>query len=145
MTKERDWLSCAGSPVTSICCDMWRTGSNTITYPSGNWSDATASRTKDVPGHIENAESRAVQKSRNYILLVEFVLGGKGEDVDTRKLAVRSVLDELFDGTHRFRFRRFSQSLEESVGFDGKFHGTIGLLSVTQLPCGYEKRNASDR
>src|SRR6266480_2164517 len=42
MTKESDWLSRAGSPVTSICCDMWRTGSNTITYPSGNWNESTA-------------------------------------------------------------------------------------------------------
>ena len=39
-----------------------------------------------------------MQKSRNYILLIEFVLGGKRESVDTGKLAVRPVLDELFNG-----------------------------------------------
>ncbi len=75
-----------------------------------------------------------MQKSRNYILLVKLVLGGKGEGVDTAKLAVRPVLDELFDGTDRFRLRRLSQSREESVGFAGKFHGTIGLVTVTVYP-----------
>jgi len=59
------------------------------------------------------------------------VLGGKGEGVDTAKVAVRPVLDELFDGTHRFWLRRLSQSIEESVGFAGKFHGTVELITVT--------------
>jgi hypothetical protein len=77
-----------------------------------------------------------VQKSRNHIFLVELVAGGKGEGVDTAKLAVRPVLDELFDRTHWFRLCRFSQSSEESVGFDGTFHGNNGLITVTQLPCG---------
>jgi hypothetical protein len=93
--------------------------------------DATATGTEDVPGHIENAESRAVQKSRNYILLIELVLGGKGEGVDTAKLAVGPVLDELFDRTHRFRLRRLSQRIEESVGFAGTFHGTFGSITGT--------------
>ncbi len=72
-----------------------------------------------------------MQQSCNYILLIEFLLGGKGEGVDTAKLAVGSVLDELFDGTHRFRLRRLSQSIEESVSFAGKFHCTFGLITVT--------------
>jgi hypothetical protein len=29
-----------------------------------------------------------------------------------------------------------SQSIEKGVGFDGTFHGNIGLITVTQLPCG---------
>ena len=64
-----------------------------------------------------------MQKSRNYIFFIELVPGGKGEGVDTAKLAIRRVLDQLFDRTHRFRLRRFSQSIEERVGFAGKFHG----------------------
>ena len=75
-----------------------------------------------------------MEKSRNYILLVELVLGGEREGVNTAKLAVRPVLDELFDGTHRFWLRRLSQSIEESVGFAGKFHGTVGLVTVTVYP-----------
>src|SRR5881275_516477 len=55
----------------------------------------------------------------------------KGEGVDTAKVAVRPVLDELFDGTHRFWLRRLSQGIEESVGFAGKFHGTVELITVT--------------
>src|SRR5205823_14209839 len=89
--------------------------------------DATASGTKDVPRHIENAESRGVQKSRNYILLIELVLGGKGEGVNAAKLAVGSVLDEVFDRAHRLRLRRLSQSSEEAFGFSGNFHVVIGI------------------
>ena len=83
-----------------------------------------------------------MQKSRNYILLIELVLGGKGEGVDTAKLAVGPVLDELFDRTHRFRLRRLSQTIEECVGFDGTFHGTLESITVT-LWLG--KQKASDR
>src|SRR5207244_11025049 len=63
----------------------------------------------DVPRHIENAESRAVQKSRNHIFLIELVPGGKGEGVDTAEITVRRILDKLFDRAYRLRFRRLSQ------------------------------------
>ena len=63
-----------------------------------------------------------MQKSPNHIVLIEPVPGSKGEGVDTAKLAIRRVLDELFDRTHRFRLRGFSQSIEEILGFGGKFH-----------------------
>src|SRR4030095_7156172 len=59
--------------------------------------NAAASGTKDVPRHIETAESRAVKKSRQHIILIEPVPGGKGESIDAAKLAVRRVVDELFD------------------------------------------------
>ena len=85
--------------------------------------NAAASGTKDVPRHIENAESRAVQKSRKHIILIEPVPGGKGEGVDAAKLAVRRVVDELFDCTHRFRLCRLPQSTEEILSVGGKFHG----------------------
>jgi hypothetical protein len=85
--------------------------------------NAAASGTKDVPRHIEKAESRAVQESANHIVLIEPVPGGKGEGVDTAKLAIRRVVDELFDRTHRFRLRRLSQSTKEILSFGGKFHG----------------------
>src|SRR6185312_7548146 len=39
------------------------------------------------------------------------------------KLAIRRVLDELFDRTHRFQLGRVSQSTEEILSFGGKFHG----------------------
>ena len=68
-----------------------------------------------------------MQKSRNYILLIELVLGGKGEGVDAAKLAVRPVSDELFDCAYRLRL--FSQSIEKAVSFAGNFHGS---RSVTQ-------------
>src|SRR4029079_18919028 len=80
--------------------------------------NAAASGTKNVPRHIENAESRTVQKGRKHITLIEPVSGGKGEGVDTAQLAVRRVVDELFDCTHRVRLCRLPQSAEEilSVG-----------------------------
>ena len=105
---------------------------------------ATASGTKDVPGHIENAESRAVQKSRNYIFLIELVPGGKGERVDTAEITVRAVVDELFDRAYRLWLRRFSQSIQESVGFTGKFHVTIRLITLAVTVC-LGKRKASNR
>src|SRR5947199_818311 len=77
-----------------------------------------------------NVKSSAVQKGRNHIFLIELVPGGKREGVNTAKLAIRSVLDQVFDRTHRFRLRRLSQSTEQSVGFDGKLHYTIGLITV---------------
>src|SRR5206468_3040938 len=97
--------------------------------------DATASGTKDVPRHIENAESRAVQKSRNYIFLIELVLGGKGEGVDTAEITVRPILDELFDRAYRLRLRRLSQNSEEVFGFAGRFHVTIRLITVAVTVC----------
>src|SRR5947199_9779879 len=106
--------------------------------------DATASGTKDVPGHIENAESRAVQKSRKYIFLIELVLGGKGDGVDTAEITVRRILDELFDRAYRLRLRRLSQNSEKVFGFAGKFHVTIRLITVAVTVC-LGKRKASDR
>ena len=85
-----------------------------------------------------------MQKSRNYIVLIEVVLGGKSEGIDTAKLPVRPVLDELFDRTHRFRLRGLSQSIEESVSFAGKFHCTIGLITVA-VTLWLGKRKASHR
>jgi hypothetical protein len=32
------------------------------------------------------------------------------------------------------------QSIEQSVGFAGTFHGTFGLITVTQLRSSHEKR-----
>ena len=54
-----------------------------------------------------------MQKSRNHIILIEPVPGGKGEGVDPAKVAVRRAPDELFDRAHRLRLCRLSQSLEE--------------------------------
>src|SRR5947207_11790130 len=85
--------------------------------------NAAASGTKDVPRHIENAESRAVQESRKHIILIEPVPGGKGKGVDAAKLAVRRVLDQLFNRTHRFRLCRLPQSTEVILSFGRKFHG----------------------
>ena len=76
-----------------------------------------------------------MQKSRNYILLIELVPGGKGENVDAAKLAVRPVLDELFDCAYRLRLRRLSQNSEEVFGFAGKFHVTIRLITVAVTVC----------
>jgi hypothetical protein len=55
---------------------------------------------------------RTVQKSGKHIILIELVPGGKGEGVDAAKLAVRCVVDDLFDCTHRFRLCRLPQSTE---------------------------------
>src|SRR5207248_3105240 len=68
----------------------------------------------------------------------------KSDGVDTAKITVRSVLDELFDRAYRLRLRRFSQSIEESVGFTGKFHVAIRLITVV-LPCAGENgKQATD-
>jgi hypothetical protein len=66
-----------------------------------------------------------MQESGNDILLTKFVFGGKGKGVDAAKLAVRRVLDELFDRVCHLRFCRFSQDGEGHLGFAGEFHGTI--------------------
>jgi hypothetical protein len=70
--------------------------------------------------------------------------GGKGEGVDTAKLAIRPALDEFFDRAHRFRLCRLSQSIEQRVGFAAKIHGTIGLITV-RVTLWLEKRKASTR
>ena len=75
-----------------------------------------------------------MQESSNHIVLIETAPGRKGEDVDTAKLAIRRVLDELFDRTHRFRLRRLSQSTEEILSFGGKFHALADLTTATQVP-----------
>jgi hypothetical protein len=66
-----------------------------------------------------------VQKTRDYILLIEAVPGGKGEDIDAAQLAVWRIRDELFDRAYRLRFRRSSQSREEAFDFAGELHGKI--------------------
>lgn len=58
------------------------------------------------------------------------MLGGKGKGVDAAKVAVRPVLDDFFDRTHRFRLSRLSQATQERVGFSGTFHGTFGLITL---------------
>jgi len=63
-----------------------------------------------------------MQKSPNYIILIEAMAGSKDDSINPAKLAVRRLLDQLFDRAHRFRFCRLSQRTEEILGFDGKFH-----------------------
>src|SRR5205814_8277603 len=92
--------------------------------------DATTTGTEDVPGHIENAESRAVQESSDHILLIELMLGGEREGIDAAKLTVWCVLDEFFDRAHGFRLRRLPQNTEEGFDFSGNFHGIIGLITA---------------
>src|SRR5205823_9404442 len=55
--------------------------------------DATATGTEDVPRHIENAESRAVQKSSDHILFIELMLGGERRGIDAAKLTIWRVPD----------------------------------------------------
>jgi len=64
-----------------------------------------------------------MQKSRYDIVLVKLVPGGKGEGVDTAEFAVRSILDNLLDGTDRFRLRRLSESTEKILSYGRMFHG----------------------
>jgi hypothetical protein len=81
---------------------------------------------------VGNFAITAVQKSRNYILLIEFMLGGKSYGVDTAKLAVWPVLHELFDRAYLLRLRRLSQNSEEVFGFAGEFHGTIRVIALSR-------------
>src|SRR5438477_5959534 len=76
-----------------------------------------------------------MQKSRNYILLVEFVPGGKGEGVDTAEITVRRFIDELLDRAYRLRLRRLPQNSKEVFGFARKFHVTIRLITVAVTVC----------
>ena len=76
-----------------------------------------------------------MKKSRNDVVLIELMPGGKGESVDTTKLPIWRVLDELFDCTDRVRLRGSSQSVEESVGLARESHGKIGLM-ILHLSCG---------
>jgi hypothetical protein len=96
--------------------------------------NAAATGTEDVPRHIENAESRGVQKSSDHILFIQSMLGGERKGIDAAKLTVRSVPDEFFDRTHRFRLCRLSQGIEQSVGFTANFHGTFGSIAVNSYP-----------
>lgn len=85
-----------------------------------------------------------MQKSRNHILLIEPVLGGKSEDIDTAKLPVWLVLDELFNCSHGFRLRRLSQSIEESIGLARTFHGIIALMICTYRVAGGNGKQVTD-
>jgi len=85
-----------------------------------------------------------MQKSRNHIFLVKLVPGGKGEDVDTTKFAIRRIPDEFLNGIYRFRLCRLSQSIEESVSFVGTLHGTFGLITIA-LTLGPQTRESSNR
>ena len=71
-------------------------------------------------------------------------LAAKARALIRRRSRSGAVLDELFDRAYRLRLRRFSQSIEESVGFAGKFHVTIRLITVAVTVCP-GKRKASDR
>src|SRR4029079_4388566 len=90
--------------------------------------NAAASGTKNVPRHIEHPESRAVHKRRKDIIFIEPAPGGKGEGIDAAKLAIRRVVDELFDCSHWFRLCRLPQSIEEILSVVGKFHGLADWL-----------------
>src|SRR3954452_25586814 len=85
-----------------------------------------------------------MKKCSNYIFLVEFMPGGKGEDVDTAEIAVRSIFNELLDRTYRLRLCRLPQNSKEVFGFAGKSHVTIRLITVA-VTVFVGKRKASDR
>src|ERR1044072_1312646 len=55
---------------------------------------------------------------------------GKGQGIDTAKLAVRPAPDEFFDRAHRFGLCRLSQSIEQRVGFIGAIHNRIILITL---------------
>src|SRR5438067_2074287 len=83
-------------------------------------------------GHRTGARAplfRTVKESCNHLVLIELMLGGESEGVDTTKLAVWRVLDKLFDRVHRFRLCRLSES-EERVGLAWTFHGTFESITI---------------
>ena len=77
---------------------------------------ASAARAEDVPGHLEEAEPRRLQKGRDDVFLVETAAGREADRVDARELLVRAVPHKTFDRAHRVRIRRATQGFEESIG-----------------------------
>src|SRR5260370_30358741 len=73
ITKASDCRLRVGSPVTSMNCDIWTTGSNTITHASGNCSDNTtfspggSSTVSRVTSLISLANVSSLGKSKHEI------------------------------------------------------------------------------
>ena len=59
---------------------------------------AAATGTEDVPGQLENPEPRGVQERRDGTLLVEAVLGSKGNRIHSAKVAIGGFIHRLLDG-----------------------------------------------
>src|ERR1700757_1344534 len=59
---------------------------------------AAATRTKHVPGEIEQAKPRGVQEAGNHLLFVEPGALGKVQGVDSIELMIFTVLDQPYDG-----------------------------------------------
>jgi hypothetical protein len=49
-----------------------------------------------------------MQKSANRVLLIQLMLGGKGERINAAKRTVRCVLDESFDNADWLGFGQFA-------------------------------------
>ena len=60
--------------------------------------DAAATGTKYIPGQLEYAETRGMQKRSNGALFVKSMLAGKDERVDAAKVAVGTFANQLLNG-----------------------------------------------
>ena len=70
--------------------------------------DAAATGTENVPLQVEDTELGGMQKSGNGLLLIQLMLGGKGERINAAKRTVRCVLDESFDNADWVGFGQFA-------------------------------------
>ena len=73
--------------------------------------------TKDVPGQLEQTESRAVKKRADGTLLVKTVACRKIQNIDAAELAVRRPLHVLLDGGRDSGVSRLPQGREQSLRF----------------------------
>lgn len=79
--------------------------------------DAAASRTKDIPGHLECAYAGCMEKRSDRFLFIEIVLVGKRERIDAIELAIRAMHDDLLDALDRPRVSCLSQGGKKDVHF----------------------------
>ena len=69
-----------------------------------------------------------MQESSDRALLVETLLGREIQNIDTAKLAVRSVQDQPLNGGHRVGIRRLPQHRDQGSGFAHPRNPTLKVL-----------------
>ena len=89
--------------------------------------DAPAARAEDVPGHLEEAQPRRMQKRRDHLLLVQAAVGREADGVDARELLVGAIPHKILDRADGFGVGRATQGFEESIGI-------LHARSITHSP-----------
>lgn len=82
------------------------------------WPTATAAtRTEHIPGKLENAQARRMQKACDRLFLVEALARGKGERIDPAKPVIGCIPNEPLECIGDLRPCRMAQHIEKGLGF----------------------------